>query len=67
MGRQPGHGPDQPVANLPVSKGIAKRERVPGDARLLILTVQRHGEVAGMIWGSLRRGEACGGTPAEPR
>lgn len=62
-----------PFANLPVAKGIAKRERVlsdeeiaeiwraAGDAgapygtiiRLLILTGQRRGEVAGMNWGEM--------------
>jgi len=62
-----------PFADLPVAKGIAKRERVltdgeiaeiwraTGDAaspygsiiRLLILTGQRRGEVAGMNWGEI--------------
>jgi len=62
-----------PFADLPVAKGIAKRERVLSDAeiaeiwraagdaaspygtivRLLILTGQRRGEVAGMAWGEL--------------
>jgi integrase len=58
-----------PFADLPVSKGIAKRERVEigeiwpaaGDAaapygaivRLLILTGQRRGEAAGMTWAEI--------------
>jgi integrase len=62
-----------PFADLPVAKGIAKRERVLSDAeiadiwraageaaapygtiiRLLILTGQRRGEVAGMAWGEI--------------
>jgi integrase len=62
-----------PFADLPVSNGILKRERVlnddeiieiwraAGDAgapygaivRLLILTGQRRGEVAGMTWGEI--------------
>jgi integrase len=62
-----------PFAELPVAKGIAKRERALSDAeiaeiwraagdaaspygtivRLLILTAQRRGEVAGMPWGEL--------------
>jgi integrase len=62
-----------PFADLPVPKGIAKRERVLGDeeigeiwraaddagqpygpiVRLLILTGQRRGEVAGMTWGEI--------------
>ena len=61
-----------PFADLPVAKGIAKRERVLSDdrdcgdlarrrrrrgalrqiVRLLILTGQRRGEVAGMAWES---------------
>ena len=61
---------NNPFANLPVAKGIAKRERVLSDIeiaeiwhaageaaspygtiiRLLILTGQRRGEVAGMAW-----------------
>jgi integrase len=62
-----------PFADLPVTKGIAKRERVLSDdeigeiwraagnvaapygaiVRLLILTGQRRGEVAGMSWGEI--------------
>jgi integrase len=62
-----------PFVDLPVPKGIAKRERVLGDdeireiwqaaediaapygiiIRLLILTGQRRGEVAGMHWGEI--------------
>jgi integrase len=62
-----------PFANLPVGKGIARRERVLSDEeiaeiwraageagapygtiiRLLILTGQRRGEVAGMNWGEM--------------
>jgi integrase len=61
---------NNPFVNLPVAKGIAKRERVLSDIeiaeiwhaaseaaspygtiiRLLILTGQRRGEVAGMAW-----------------
>jgi integrase len=64
---------NNPFADLPVSKGIAKRERVLGDEeiteiwraagevgapygsiiRLLILTGQRRGEVAGMTWAEI--------------
>jgi integrase len=62
-----------PFAHLPVTKGIAKRERVLTDEeigeiwraagtvsapystiiRILVLTGQRRGEVAGMTWGEL--------------
>jgi integrase len=80
MGAQLSHGPSSrgavhtnPFADLPVAKGVAKRERVLADdetgeiwraatkaatpfgqiIRLLILTGQRRGEVAGMSWGEL--------------
>jgi integrase len=44
-----------PFVDLPVSKGIAKRERVlnheeVGERQAAILTGQRRGEVAGMTW-----------------
>jgi integrase len=65
--------PLNPFADLPVAKGVAKRERVLSDqeladvwraagevsapygmiVRLLILTGQRRGEVAGMTWAEL--------------
>ncbi len=74
-----------PFADLPVAKGIAKRERVlsdneiveiwraAGDAgatygaiiRLLILTGQRRGEVAGMNWGEISDDLATWTMPGE--
>jgi integrase len=74
-----------PFADLPVAKGIAKRERVLSDAeiaeiwcaagdvaspygtivRLLILTGQRRGEVAGMTWGEISEDMAIWTLPGE--
>jgi integrase len=74
-----------PFANLPVAKGIAKRERVLSDdeiaeiwraagkvaapygaiVRLLILTGQRRGEVAGMNWGEISNDLATWTMPGE--
>jgi integrase len=74
-----------PFADLPVAKGIAKRERVLSDdeigeiwraagkvaapygtiVRLLILTGQRRGEVAGMSWGELADDLATWTMPGE--
>jgi integrase len=72
-----------PFANLPVAKGIAKRERVLSDIeiaeiwrasgdtappygsiiRLLILTGQRRGEVAGIAWNELTEALATWNLP----
>jgi integrase len=77
--------PANPFADLPVAKGIAKRERVLSDdeigeiwraagkaaapfgeiIRLLILTGQRRGEVAGMSWGELADDLATWTMPGE--
>jgi integrase len=74
-----------PFADLPVSKSVAKRERVLSDAeigkiwwaageaaspygtiiRLLILTGQRRGEVAGMTWGEISEDLTTWALPAE--
>jgi integrase len=74
-----------PFADLPVSKGIAKRERVLSDEeigeiwraagrltapygaiiRLLMLTGQRRGEVAGMSWGEISEDLATWSMPGE--
>jgi integrase len=74
-----------PFAALPVTKGIAKRERVLSDAeiaeiwraaseaaspygaiiRLLLLTGQRRGEVAGMTWGEISDDLAIWTLPGE--
>jgi integrase len=74
-----------PFANLPISKSVAKRERVLTDEeigeiwraaseaaspygtiiRLLILTGQRRGEVAGMLWGEISDDLATWNIPAE--
>jgi integrase len=74
-----------PFAALPISKSIAKRERVLGDQelaeiwraanaaaepygtiiRLLILTGQRRGEVAGMAWNEISDDFASWTLPSE--
>ena len=85
LGREARRGAANPFADLPVAKGIAKRERVlsdeeiaeiwraAGDAaspygtiiRLLILTGQRRGEVAGMTWGEISDDLATWTIPGE--
>jgi integrase len=77
--------PLNPFADLPVAKGIAKRERVLSDAelaeilraageasapygaivRLLILTGQRRGEVAGMTWNEISQDFATWNLPPD--